>query len=83
MEVIPFVTAIPYFFLFWAVGYTDNIYYMIIAWMSTMFLASLQFPALQAAVADLTNSGQRLAGYTQVRVFAKIIVQLYPSLSSL
>ncbi len=82
MEVIPFVTAIPYFFLFWAVGYTYNIYYMIIAWMSTMFLASLQFPALQAAVADLTNSGQRLAGYTQVRVFANMGAAVGPMLGA-
>ena len=72
MEVIPFITAVPYVFLFWTVGYSNNVIYMILAWMSTMFLASLQFPALQAAVADLTSSGQRLAGYTQVRVFANI-----------
>ena len=82
MEVIPFVAAVPYFFLFWAVGYTNNVYYMIIAWMSTMFLASLQFPALQAAVADLTNSGQRLAGYTQVRVFANMGAAVGPMLGA-
>ena len=83
MEVIPFITAVPYVFLFWAVGYSNNVLYMILAWMSTMFLASLQFPALQAAVADLTSSGQRLAGYTQVRVFANMGAAVGPMVGAL
>ncbi|MCL4345679.1 MAG: MFS transporter [Candidatus Thermoplasmatota archaeon] len=82
LEVVPFFTAIAYMALFWAVGYSSNLGYMIIFWLSTMFLASLQFPAIQASVADLTASGDRLAGYTYVRVFANLGAAIGPMIGA-
>ncbi len=82
LEVIPFFTAIAYFALFWAVGYSHSLPYMITFWLSTMFLASLQFPAIQASVADLTAASDRLAGYTYVRVFANLGAAIGPMIGA-
>ncbi|MGP6239151.1 MFS transporter [Cuniculiplasma sp. SKW4] len=82
LEVIPFFTAIAYVALFWAVGYSNSIVYMITFWLSTMFLASLQFPAIQASVADLTAASDRLAGYTYVRVFANLGAAIGPMIGA-
>ena len=82
LEVIPFFTAIAYVALFWAVGYSHSIVYMVIFWLSTMFLASLQFPAIQASVADLTAASERLAGYTYVRVFANLGAAIGPMMGA-
>ena len=82
LEVIPFFTAIAYVALFWAVGYSHSIVYMVIFWLTTMFLASLQFPAIQASVADLTAASERLAGYTYVRVFANLGAAIGPMMGA-
>ncbi len=66
---IPIPVAIAYFIMFLVVFRDSSAYLLILLWYSTVVLNALQFPAIQASVADVTDLNQRLKGFTIVRLF--------------
>ncbi|MGC8574433.1 MAG: MFS transporter [Thermoplasmata archaeon] len=66
---IPIPVAISYFTMFIVIYRNMNAYFLILLWYSTVVLNALQFPAIQASVADVTDLNQRLKGFTIVRLF--------------
>lgn len=59
--------AVPHF-LFLAIG----------AWYSTIVINAMQYPAVQAAVADITSVSDRLSGFTLIRVMANLGIAVGP-----
>jgi len=66
---IPIPVAISYFVMFIVINKNMSAYILILMWYSTVVLNALQFPAIQASVADVTGLNQRLKGFTIVRLF--------------
>ncbi len=66
---IPIPVAISYFIMFIIVLKNWEPYLLILFWYLTVFMNALQFPAIQASVADVTNIDQRLKGFTIIRLF--------------
>jgi MFS family permease len=66
---IPIPVAISYFVMFIVINKNMSAYILILMWYSTVVLNALQFPAIQASVADVTDLNQRLKGFTIVRLF--------------
>ncbi len=66
---IPIPVAISYFTMFIVIYRNMSAYFLILLWYSTVVLNALQFPAIQASVADVTDLNQRLKGFTIVRLF--------------
>lgn len=70
------VMPIPVIFLYFGMYeiISDHLpYYLLIAaWYGTMIANAIQFPAIQAAVADLTTVSHRLSGFTVLRVMANL-----------
>jgi MFS family permease len=66
---IPPPVAILYFLMFEAILQSANYIVIISIWYLTVIFNALQFPAIQASVADVTSKQQRLKGFTIVRLF--------------
>ncbi|MHB8396021.1 MAG: MFS transporter [Thermoplasmataceae archaeon] len=75
-------TQIPnvlfYFMLFVSVGYLLPVEIAILFWYLTIFINSLQYPAVQASVADVTRVEDRLTGYTLLRLMANFGIAVGP-----
>ncbi len=65
---IPIPVALLYLLLGIGVFYKIEVIYIIILWYSTIFFNALQFPAIQATIADITKASERLTAYTIVRL---------------
>ena len=65
---IPIPVALLYLLLGIGVFYKIEVIYIIILWYSTIFFNALQFPAIQATIADITKTSERLTAYTIVRL---------------
>lgn len=66
---IPLPVAFAYFMMFIIVQENYSAILIIFFWYITVVLNALQFPAIQASVADVTGIDQRLRGFTIVRLF--------------
>jgi Major Facilitator Superfamily. len=65
---IPIPVAVLYLLLGMGVIYKVHVIYIITIWYSTIFFNALQFPAIQATIADITKMSERLTAYTIVRL---------------
>lgn len=70
--IIPIPASILYFLMFVAVFFHLSFIYLVMPWYGTIILNSLQYPAIEAAVADITSLNQRLSGYTLIRILANL-----------
>ena len=67
---IPIPAGFLYIFMFLTVYYNLSYLILIALFEITIIVNALQYPAIQAAIADITSESQRLSGYTIVRVLA-------------
>ncbi len=68
--VIPIPAGIVYTLMFFSMSYNLGYLVLISLFFTVIFINALQYPAIQASIADITSLGDRLKGYTLVRVFA-------------
>ena len=50
---------------------------------STIAINALQYPAIQASIADVTSLKQRLSGYTEIRVMANAGADIGPIIGAI
>ena len=72
MILVPLPNIVFYFLMFLAVLRHLSVYLLIGSWYSSVIINALQFPALQAAVADLSSPEDRLSAFTTVRIMVNI-----------
>lgn len=72
LVVIPLPAAFFYLIMFFVIQDRLDLLYLIGAWYLTIIINALQYPAIQAAVADLTSISRRLSGYTYLRLMANL-----------
>ncbi|BAB59631.1 multidrug resistance protein [Thermoplasma volcanium GSS1] len=70
--VIPIPAAVFYFLMFTTVYLHMSVILLIIFWYGTIITNSLQYPAIEASVADVTSTSERLSGYTLIRIMANL-----------
>lgn len=70
--IIPIPAAFFYLIMFFVIQDRLDLIYLIAAWYLTIIINALQYPAIQAAVADLTSISKRLTGYTYLRLMANL-----------
>ncbi len=63
--------AVPHYFLL-----------LLVSWYGTIIINSIQYPAVQAAVADVTSIHDRLSGYTVMRIMANLGIAVGPLLGA-
>ncbi|MDS0256902.1 MFS transporter [Thermoplasmatales archaeon AK] len=73
---IPGIAA--YITLYYSVAFPHFLVLAIAAWYSTILINSVQYPAVQAAVADVTVPKDRLSGFAMLRVMANLGIALGP-----
>ena len=73
---IPGILA--YLAVYYSVAVPHFLYLAIGAWYSTVVINAVQYPAVQAAVADITSVGDRLSGFTLIRVMANLGIAVGP-----
>lgn len=75
-------SQIPGIFSYLAVYYSVAVPHFILlavgAWYSTIIINGVQYPAVQAAVADITSVSDRLSGFTIIRVMANLGIAVGP-----
>lgn len=78
LVVIPIPVVISYIAVFYIIQYRLPLFLLVVSWYITIVANSIQYPAIQAAVADLTSVGKRLSGFTILRVMANLGSALGP-----
>lgn len=75
-------SQIPAVFFYLLIYYTvEHPFYFLIllgSWYGTIVINSIQYPAVQASVADVTSVRDRLSGYTIMRVMANLGIAVGP-----
>ncbi|QRF75017.1 putative transporter [Thermoplasmatales archaeon] len=66
-----YTIAVPYYFI-----------PLLASWYGTIIINSIQYPAVQAAVADVTSVSDRLSGYTVMRIMANLGIAIGPLLGA-
>ena len=67
---IPIPAGLLYIAMYFTVLYRMPAILLILLFYSTIIINALQYPAIEASIADVTSLGQRLSGYTIIRVLA-------------
>lgn len=67
-----------YLAVYYSVAVPHFLYLAIGAWYSTIIINGVQYPAVQAAVADITSVSDRLSGFTIIRVMANLGIAVGP-----
>ncbi len=67
-----------YILIFYAIAVPDYFLLLLGSWYGTIIINSIQYPAVQAAVADVTSISDRLSGYTVMRVMANLGIAVGP-----
>ncbi|MHB8553315.1 MAG: MFS transporter [Thermoplasmataceae archaeon] len=70
--IIYYTIAVPHFFII-----------LLGAWYGTIIINSIQYPAVQAAIADITSVHDRLSGYTIMRIMANLGIAIGPFLGAI
>ncbi len=70
--------VISYLAVYYSVAVPHFLYLAIGAWYSTIVINAVQYPAVQAAVADITSVSDRLSGFTLIRVMANLGIAVGP-----
>lgn len=83
LVLVPIPAGILYIMMFIAVAYKLPVIYLILLFYSTISINALQYPAIQAAIADVTSLDKRLQGFTIIRVLANSGAAIGPVLGAL
>ncbi len=79
-------SQIPAVVFYLLIYYTvANPYYFVLllgSWYGTIIINSIQYPAVQASVADITSVRDRLSGYTIMRIMANLGIAIGPLLGA-
>jgi MFS family permease len=67
-----------YLLIYYTIAVPVYFVLLLLAWYGTIVINSIQYPAVQAAVADVTPVGDRLSGYTVMRVMANLGIAVGP-----
>lgn len=78
--IMPLPVIALYFLMYFIVSDHLPFYYLVAAWYGTMMANAIQYPAIQAAVADLTSVSYRLSGFTVLRVMSNLGAAVGPIL---
>lgn len=70
--------VLSYLAVYYSVAVPHFLYLAIGAWYSTIVINAVQYPAVQAAVADITSVSDRLSGFTLIRVMANLGIAVGP-----
>ncbi|MCL4340476.1 MAG: MFS transporter [Candidatus Thermoplasmatota archaeon] len=70
--IVPIPVIVFYFFIFAAISLRLSVLFLISSWYIVIIFNSIQYPAIQASVADLTSSKDRLTGFTSLRLMANL-----------
>lgn len=70
--------VIFYLLIFYTVAVPDYFILLLLSWYGTIVINSIQYPAVQAAVADVTEVSERLSGYTIMRIMANLGIAVGP-----
>ncbi len=76
--VIPVPAAVFYLIMFFSVYDKVSVVYLLAAWYGTIIMNSLQYPAIEASIADITKTSERLSGFTLVRIMANMGAAIGP-----
>ncbi len=76
--VIPVPAAVFYLIMFFSVYDKISVIYLLAAWYGTIIVNSLQYPAIEASIADITKTSERLSGFTLVRIMANMGAAIGP-----
>ncbi len=76
--VIPIPAAVFYLIMFFSVYDKISVVYLLAAWYGTIIMNSLQYPAIEASIADITKTSERLSGFTLVRIMANMGAAIGP-----
>ncbi len=80
---IPVPAGLLYIFMYFVVLYRLPVILLILLFYSTIVINALQYPAIQASIADVTSLNQRLSGYTEIRVMANAGAAIGPILGAI
>lgn len=67
-----------YLILFYSVANPVYVYLAIGSWYATIVINAVQYPAVQASVADITSVSDRLSGFTAIRLMANLGIAVGP-----
>lgn len=67
-----------YLVLFYSVAEPVYVILAVGAWYSTIVINAVQYPAVQASVADITSVSDRLSGFTAIRLMANLGIAIGP-----
>ncbi len=67
-----------YLVIFYTVAFPSYLLFLLLSWYGTIVINAIQYPAVQAAVADVTSVKDRLSGYTVMRIMANMGIALGP-----
>ena len=67
-----------YLLIYYAIASPHYFLLLLMSWYGTIVINSIQYPAVQAAVADVTSVSERLSGYTVMRVMANLGIAVGP-----
>lgn len=70
--------VIFYLLIFYTIAVPNYFILLLASWYGTIIINSIQYPAVQAAVADVTSVSERLSGYTVMRIMANLGIAIGP-----
>ncbi len=71
-----------YLFIYYSIAVPHYFLILLASWYGTIIINSIQYPAVQAAVADVTSVHDRLSGYTVMRIMANLGIAVGPLLGA-
>ncbi len=71
-----------YLLIYYAIAVPHYFILLLVAWYGTIVVNSVQYPAVQASVADITPVQDRLSGYTIMRIMANLGIAVGPLLGA-
>ena len=72
-----------YLLIYYSIAVPDYFLLLLASWYGTIIINSIQYPAVQAAVADVTSIHDRLSGYTIMRIMANLGIAIGPLLGAI
>ncbi len=67
-----------YLLIFYSIAFPHYFALLLLSWYGTIVINSIQYPAVQAAVADVTSVSDRMSGYTVMRIMANLGIAIGP-----
>ncbi|MCW6170462.1 MAG: MFS transporter [Thermoplasmatales archaeon] len=74
--------VVLYLLIYYTVAVPHYFVPLVLSWYGTIVVNSVQYPAVQASVADITEVQDRLSGYTIMRIMANLGIAVGPLLGA-